>query len=123
MESEKIWELADEALNKACLHIQESLDIETGDLAGMFFSGNEGERIKNILHNYITEELADRYQRNLDQLMDRFIDRTIQDMSDGDMYDFIQAKLLSDYINDEDLFWRDIKEAYPDMVKEFNDGK
>ena len=123
MESEKINELAFEALNKACLHIQETLGIETGDFAGIFFSGIEGERIIDIFSNYISEELADRYQQNMEALQERFIDRTIQDMNDGDIYDYISAKLKADYEGNEDLFWRDIKESYPEMVEDFNNGK
>ena len=123
MDNQKINDLAFEALNKACLHIQETLGIETGDFAGIFFSGIEGERIIDIFSNYISEELADKYQRNMEALQERFIDRTIQDMNDGDIYDYISAKLKADYDGNHDLFWKDIKESYPEMVEDFNNGK
>ena len=59
----KIWEqytedgikdLAREALDAACLLIQERLGVETGDLAGMFF---DDDRVEDSLRNYIRSEL------------------------------------------------------------------
>jgi hypothetical protein len=59
----KIWEqytedgikdLAREALDAACLLIQERLGVETGDLAGMFF---DDDRVEDSFRNYIRSEL------------------------------------------------------------------
>ena len=59
----KIWEqytedgikdLAREALDAACLLIQERLGVETGDLASMFF---DDDRVEDSLRNYIRSEL------------------------------------------------------------------
>jgi hypothetical protein len=59
----KIWEqytedgindLAREALDAACLLIQERLGVETGDLAGMFF---DDDRVEESFRNYIRSEL------------------------------------------------------------------
>ena len=59
----KIWEqytedgikdLAREALDAACLLIQERLSVATGDLAGMFF---DDDRVEDSLRNYIRSEL------------------------------------------------------------------
>ena len=59
----KIWEqytedgikdLAREALDAACLLIQERLGVETGDLAAMFF---DDDRVEYSLRNYIRSEL------------------------------------------------------------------
>ena len=59
----KIWEqytedgindLAREALDAACLLIQERLGVETGDLAAMFF---DDDRVEDSFRNYIRSEL------------------------------------------------------------------
>jgi hypothetical protein len=59
----KIWEqytedgikdLAREALDAACLLIQTRLNVETGDLAGMFF---DDDRVEDSFRNYIRSEL------------------------------------------------------------------
>lgn len=59
----KIWEqytedgikdLAREALDAACLLIQERLGVATGDLAAMFF---DDDRVEDSLRNYIRSEL------------------------------------------------------------------
>jgi len=48
---------ADDALNVAVAHIQEQLQIATGDGAGMFFAGEYGDTIKDIFKNYIKTEI------------------------------------------------------------------
>ena len=59
----KIWEqytedgikdLAREALDAACLLIQERLGVATGDLASMFF---DDDRVEDSFRNYIRSEL------------------------------------------------------------------
>ena len=59
----KIWEqytedgikdLAREALDAACLLIQERLGVATGDLAAMFF---DDDRVEDSFRNYIRSEL------------------------------------------------------------------
>ncbi len=54
MNDEQIKELAEEALNKAVLLIQERMGIQTGDVAGVFFSGEDPARFEA----YIRTELS-----------------------------------------------------------------
>jgi hypothetical protein len=56
-EQNHIVDLAEEALNVAIEHIQEQLGIDTGDVAGMFFCGSEGDSILKTLKRYIQQEL------------------------------------------------------------------
>lgn len=49
--------LADGALDAAARYIQDALGIKTGDFAGMFFSGDNGITITNILSDYATAEM------------------------------------------------------------------
>lgn len=53
----KIDNLAEEALNSACLTIQNVLHVEYGDFAGIFFSDNE---VKNKLIEYIKSEIQNK---------------------------------------------------------------
>ena len=57
MKDEQIRWLADQALNEACRHIQDVIGIDTGDVAGMFFSGDNKDQIEEILREYISLEL------------------------------------------------------------------
>lgn len=52
-----IDDLAEEALNAAVLLIQDRLGVETGDLAGLFFSGLAEHDTKEWLRRYIKAEL------------------------------------------------------------------
>lgn len=54
MTEQEIEALAEEALNKAVLLIQERMGIQTGDLAGVFFSGEDPARFEA----YIRSELS-----------------------------------------------------------------
>lgn len=54
---EGIEELARDALDAAALCIQDRLGVETGDLAGLFFSGNMERDIVKIFEQYIKAEL------------------------------------------------------------------
>jgi hypothetical protein len=47
---------AEAALNHAVAYLQEQLQIESGDFAGVFFCGEKGEAIKDILKDYIKAE-------------------------------------------------------------------
>lgn len=49
--------LADEALDAAARHIQDALGITTGDFAGMYFSGEIGAKITDILADYAMAEM------------------------------------------------------------------
>jgi len=51
-------ELAMAALDAACLHIQEQLGQDDGGVAGIFFSGPEGEQIVRTFDQYIQLELS-----------------------------------------------------------------
>jgi len=57
MTQENVQDLADQALNEACRHIQEVIGIQTGDVAGMFFTGENKDLIEEILREYISLEL------------------------------------------------------------------
>lgn len=53
----EINELAESALDVACLFIQEQLNVPTGDFAGLFFSGKPKEIILEVLQDYISQEI------------------------------------------------------------------
>jgi hypothetical protein len=53
----EINDLAESALDVACLFIQEQLNVPTGDLAGLFFSGKPKEIILEVLQDYISQEI------------------------------------------------------------------
>ena len=53
----EINDLAESALDVACAFVQEQLNVQTGDLAGLFFSGNRKEIIESILEAYIRSEI------------------------------------------------------------------
>ena len=59
MNPEQIRDLADTSANIAVKHIQDQLGVQTGDLAGMHFSGDNWDTIVSILADYIQEELRD----------------------------------------------------------------
>jgi len=50
--------LAEEALNQACAYIQERLGQDAGDVAGLFFTSEDGDAILDLLHRYIEMELS-----------------------------------------------------------------
>ena len=51
-------ELINAALDAACRTIQEALGVETGDVAGLHFSGDAGERFRELMRDYIRTERA-----------------------------------------------------------------
>ena len=53
----EINDLAESTLDVACYFIQEQLNVQTGDLAGLFFSGNRKEIVESILKAYIRSEI------------------------------------------------------------------
>ena len=53
----EINDLAESALDVACYFIQEQLNVKTGDLAGLFFSGKPKEMIESIFKHYIKTEI------------------------------------------------------------------
>jgi hypothetical protein len=53
----QIEDIASNALNQACSYIQDQLGVKTGDLAGLFFSGEPQEIIESILQDYIRREI------------------------------------------------------------------
>lgn len=57
MTQENVQDLADQALNEACRHIQDVIGVDTGDLAGMFFTGENKDLIEEIFREYINLEL------------------------------------------------------------------
>ena len=53
----EINDLAESALDIACAFIQEQLDVKTGDLAGLYFSGTPKEMIEQLFKSYIRAEI------------------------------------------------------------------
>ena len=53
----EINDLAGSTLDIACAFIQEQMNIKTGDLAGLYFSGNRKEMIESIFRDYIRQEI------------------------------------------------------------------
>ena len=60
MTDEDVRNLAGQALDEACRHIQDVIGVETGDLAGMFFTGENQGVIEEVLREYILLELSTR---------------------------------------------------------------
>ena len=57
MTENDIDNLAEDALNAACCEIQEKLGQDDGGIAGVFFSGPNGETAKKLFADYIRLEL------------------------------------------------------------------
>lgn len=49
-------EIAEAALDCAVGFIQQTLGVETGDLAGQFFTGEDGDVVRDIFKRYIRAE-------------------------------------------------------------------
>jgi hypothetical protein len=63
--------LADEALNEAVRYIQDRLGVETGDLAGRFFTGEFEDVVKRVLIKYIEQEMEEMEDESkLDEYLD-----------------------------------------------------
>jgi hypothetical protein len=58
MTSEDVSNLAEQALDEACRHIQDVIGIQTGDVAGIYFSGSNKDAIEAVLMRYINLELS-----------------------------------------------------------------
>ena len=54
---QQIEDLAGNALSQACAYIQETLGVKTGDIAGLFLTGEPQEIIESILQDYIRREI------------------------------------------------------------------
>jgi len=59
MSPDQIRDLADDSASAAVKHIQDQLGVQSGDLAGLHFSGDNWDSMINILSKYIQEELRD----------------------------------------------------------------
>ena len=57
MNPEQVRQLAEGALTVAVEYIQDHLGVETGDYAGVFFTGEAEDAINDILVQYINNEL------------------------------------------------------------------
>jgi hypothetical protein len=57
MTNEDVRNLAEQALDEACRHIQDVIGVQTGDVAGIYFSGNNKDAIEAVLTRYINLEL------------------------------------------------------------------
>jgi hypothetical protein len=55
--NEEIQLIAENALNKAILHIQDHLGQTDGGVAGIYFSGDKEHLILQILKDYISTEI------------------------------------------------------------------
>ena len=56
MNKQQIQNLAENALHEACRHIQDALGVQTGDTAGLFFTGEREDIILDIFTRYIDTE-------------------------------------------------------------------
>jgi hypothetical protein len=54
---QQIQDLASNGLHEACRHIQDALGVKTGDVGGIFFSGEAQDIIESILQDYIRTEI------------------------------------------------------------------
>ncbi len=54
---QQIEDLAGNALSQACAYIQDQLKVKTGDLAGLFLTGEPQDTIESILRDYIRREI------------------------------------------------------------------
>lgn len=57
MNDVEIKALANAALDAAALHIQNHMGVDSGDVAGQYFSGTCGDSIIKILESYICTEI------------------------------------------------------------------
>ena len=57
MSPDQVRQLADNALNEAVRYIQDQLGVQTGDYAGVFFTGKAEDIINDVLVQYINGEL------------------------------------------------------------------
>ena len=57
MNKQDIQTLAENSLHEACRHIQDALGVQSGDTAGLFFTGNREEIVSDIFTRYIDTEL------------------------------------------------------------------
>ena len=57
MTKQQIDDLAGNALSQACAYIQYALGVKTGDIAGLFLTGEPQEIIESILQDYIRTEI------------------------------------------------------------------
>jgi len=57
MNKQDIETLAENALHEACRHIQDAIGVKTGDVGGIFFSGERQDIIESILQDYIKTEI------------------------------------------------------------------
>ena len=53
----EINDLASSALDVACAFIQDQMNIPSGDLAGIFFTGRPQELIETLFKSYIRAEI------------------------------------------------------------------
>ncbi len=58
MTGEDVSNLAEQALDEACRHIQDVIGVQTGDVAGIYFSGSNKDAIEAVLRRYINLELS-----------------------------------------------------------------
>jgi hypothetical protein len=58
MTNEDVRNLAEQALDEACKHIQDIIGVHSGDVAGIYFSGNNKDAIEAVLMRYINLELS-----------------------------------------------------------------
>jgi hypothetical protein len=57
MNKQEIEALAGNALSQACAYIQDHLNVKTGDLAGLFFTGEPQDIVESIFQDYIRREI------------------------------------------------------------------
>jgi hypothetical protein len=87
--SSDVETLANDALDAAALSIQDALGVEHGDFAGMFFTGEAGETILEILRDYAREEIKNQSENDNSQTLDegdvkRALHKKAESMSKAD---------------------------------------
>jgi len=53
-----VEKLVEDALNAACLAVQDGLKVNTGDVAGVFFSGSQKEVFQAMFARYVLCEIS-----------------------------------------------------------------
>jgi hypothetical protein len=57
MTTEEIKKLADQVANDAIYQIQNAIGVQSGDFAGIYFSGDKWEVLLSIFEDYTTAEI------------------------------------------------------------------
>lgn len=81
--AKEVDEILDEALNSACLTIQQAIGQTDGGVAGMFFSGDNRETFIQLFRQYIDQEMQMAGDEEGGRLKDALIANGFVDVSTG----------------------------------------